>query len=820
MNERSLASTHATGAVMCSVLADLRYATRRVLSRPGFSLAVVLTLAMGIGAACLYADIADAVLRRPVPYADPQRLAYVWETDAHNASSREGVSWPDLRDWRAAAQSFDTLAAYMRLSLTIAETEGEPERVVVFAASADLLPMLGVRAQLGRVFAPGDDVAQGAPVTVLSHALWVRRYGADPRILGKTVQLDGVAHEVVGVLPDLPGAPLAPQAWVPLQRALDHFVEERGVHTLTVVAHLAGGATIAQAQQEMDALAARLEHEHPNENAGRGARVEDMHEYAVRDVRRPLQLLGGVFALLLLIAAVNVTSLLLGQAGTRRRELAVRGAIGARRARIARQLAIEGGLLGLLGGVTGIALVPLVLAAFRAWGPADLLDIAVLRPEAAFSGVAIAVATAFGAVAAAVPLLPLLRAPLEQSLRGTGLQHLAYGGRGRRALVAVQVALAMALALCSGLLLRGFWEMTQVRTGLVGEGVVELSFSLPRAQYPMPPLSEYPHWPAVTQVYDRLLEQVRGVSGVRAAALGHAPPLHRSWTTRVHRADSVDAAVMRDEWEMRPVSPGYFSTLGIPLRGRDLADGDREGAPLAVLINEAAARRYFPGEDPLGKFVVLWDKPREVIGVVGDVRSIAPGEAAAPSIFPPLAQTPFGGVTLVVRSNGDPLALLPALRAAIHRAEPELAPYNVATLDQEVHNALGGMRFGTGVVTVFALVALALAAVGVFGIVALEVAQRSAELGLRIALGARRRDILRLALGRTLRTIALGALAGGVLTVGAGHLLSTALFGVSAHDPLALAASSAVLFAIALIACLLPARRALRIEPMLVLRRE
>jgi putative ABC transport system permease protein len=806
---------------MNRILSDLRYAMRRLLQRPAFALSVVMTLALGLGAACLYGDVVDAVLLRPVPYADAQRLVYVWETDAHNASSREGVSWPDLRDWRAAVQSFDALGAYMRQSLTIAESEGEPERVVVFAATADLLPMLGVRAEIGRVFQPGDDLAQAAPVVVLSHALWRGRYGADPRILGKTVQLDGVPHEVIGVLPEQPGAPLAPQAWTPVQRALDHFVEERGVHTLTVIAHLRDGVSVAHAQQEMDALSARLEARYPQENTGRGARVEDMHAYAVRDVRRPLELLGGVFALLLLIAAVNVASLLLAQGGARHRELAVRSAIGAPRARIARQLATEGMLLGLFGGVAGIALVPLALAAFRAWGPADLLDISLMRPDAVLGWTGVAVAVLFGALAASVPLLPLLRASLPESLRGTGLQHLAYGSSGRRALVAVQVALAMALALCSGLLLRGFWEMTQLRTGLVSERAIALSFSLPRAQFPMPPLSEYPHWPAVTQAFDRMLEQVRGVEGVRAAALGHAAPLHTSWTTHVRRADAVDPDALRDEWEMRPVSPGYFSTLGIPLlRGRDLQAADREGAALVVLINEAAARRYFPGEDPLGKHLVLWDKEREVIGVTGDVRSIAPSAAAAPAVFPPLAQTPFTGVTLVVRSSGEPLTLLPALREAIHRAQPDLALFNVATLDQQVQNAFGGMRFGTGVVTAFALVALALAAVGVFGIVALEVAQRAAEIGLRVALGARRRDVLRLALGRTFATVTLGALAGGVLTLFAGHVLQSVLFGVSAHDPLALAGSLAALFAIALFASVLPVRRALRIEPIEALRHE
>jgi len=801
------------------ILSDLRYAMRRLLQRPGFALAVVLTLALGLGAACLYVAVLDAVLLRPVPYADAERLTYVWETDAHNASSREGVSWPDLRDWRVAAQSFDGLSAYMRQSLTIAESEGEPERVVVFAATADLLPMLGVHAEIGRVFQPGDDLAQAAPVVVLSHALWMGRYGGDPRILGKTVQLDGVAHEVIGVLPELSAAPLAPQAWIPLQRALDRFVEERGVHTLTVIARLRTGVSIQLAQQEMDSLTARLESQYPQENVGRGARVENMHDYAVRDVRRPLELLGGVFALLLLIATVNVASLLLARGSARRRELAVRSAIGAPRARIAQQLATEGMLLGLLGGAAAIALVPLALAAFRAWGPADLFDVSMLRPGATVGWLGMGFAVLFGAFAASVPLLPLLRANLPESLRGTGLQHLAYGSSGRRALVAVQVALAMTLALCSGLLLRGFWEMTQIRTGLVSERAIALSFTLPRAQFPMPPLSEYPHWPAATQLFDRVLEQVRGVDGVRAAALGHAAPLRKSWTTRVRRTDAVDPEAQRDEWEMRPVSPGYFSTLGIPLlRGRDLQSTDREGAALVALINEAAARRYFPGEDPVGKHVVLWDKEREVIGVTGDVRSIAPNEAAAPALFPPLAQTPFGADTLVVRSTGEPLALLPALRDAVHRAQPELALFNVSTLDQEVQNAFGGMRFGTGLVTIFALVALALAAVGVFGIVALEVAQRSAEIGLRVALGARRRDVLRLALGRTFGTVALGAAAGGVLTLFAGQLLQSLLFGVSAHDPLALAGSVAALFAIALCASALPARRALRIEPMVVLR--
>lgn len=802
------------------IITELHHAFRRLAANPGFAIAVAFTLALGIGAACLYGGVVEAVLLRPLPYHDSPRLAYVWETDAHNRTSRESVSWPDLRDWRDQAASFDALGGYARQSLSLAEAGSEPERIVAFAATADLLPMLGLQAMYGRLFDASDDLPNAAPVVVLDQELWRRRYASDPDVVGRIVQLDGVAYEVIGVLADPPGAPLKPGAWTPLRRALGHFAEERGVHTLRVIGHLRAGVSASQAQQEMDAIAARLDRQYPDDNVGRGARVESMQAYAVRDLREPLLLLGGVFALLLGIALINVASLLAARASTRLQELATRVAIGATRARIAMQLATEGLLMGTLGGGIGLLLTQAALALFRAYGPADVVDVSILRLDGRLVAAAIALSALSCAIAATLPALSLLRGDPLERLRG-GRLHQRSGQRTRRVLVGVQVALAMALALGSGLLLRSFWQMAHVPTGLVGEHVLATSFSLPQAQFPMPPPTEYPRWPTVTQFYDRLLQQVRGIDGVRSAAIGHARPLRSNWSTRMHRADSTDPQAANDEWEMRPVSPGYFSTLGVPLlRGRDLDATDRADSAPVLLINDATARRYFPGEDPIGKRIVLWKVPREIVGVVGDVRSLSPNEDAAPSAFPPLAQTPFADVTLVVKTDADPLALLPAVRAAIRRAQPDLALFNVSTLDQDVQAALGGARFGTGTVTAFALLALALSAVGVFGIVALEVGQRSAEIGLRRALGAQARDVLRLALARTLRVVAIGAFAGCLLIMSAGRLLQGVLGGISAADPLALAASVAVLFAVAVLASSLPARRALRVDPVVALRHE
>lgn len=807
---------------MGQLIFDLRHALRRLLANPGFSGAVALTLGLGIGAGCLYSNVVNTLLLQPLPYRDAQRLVYVWETDAHNATSREGASWPDLCDWRQQATTFDALAGYMRQSLSITEAGNEPERIAAFAVTDNLFAVLGMRAQFGRLLDASDDLPNAAPVVVLSQELWQRRYAADPNAIGKIVQLDGTAYEIIGVLPALPGSPLKPAAWTPLQRALGGFSEERGVHTLTTIGRLRAGTLATQAQQEMDAIAARLDAQYPDDNVGRGARVEDMHAYVVRNLREPLLLLSGVFALLLLIAAVNVASLMLARASTRRQELAVRAAIGAGKTRIARQVATEGILLGALGGCVGLMLTYVALAAIRAYGPADIVDIATLHPDYRVSLVGIALSVSFCVMANSLALLPLLREGATGSLRSSGLHRQnQYDSGTRRILVGVQVALAMTLALTSGLLLRSFWQTTQIQTGLVSEQTIVFSFTLPTAQFPSPPSTQYPRWPAATQFYDRLLEQIRGVDGVRSAALGYARPLRASWTTRMHRVDTTDQAAAKDEWEMRPVSPRYFSTLGIPLlRGRDVSATDRvESAPV-LLINSAAARRYFPGEDPVGKQIMLWNQPREVIGVVGDVRSLSPSEAAAPAAFPPLTQTPFGDVTLVVKTYGEPLRLVSALRAAIWQAQPDLAMFDVSTLDQEVQNALGGARFGTGIVAAFALLALILSAIGVFGMVALEVDQRYAEIGLRRALGAQERDILRLTMLRTLVVVALGALSGSALVLLTGHLLQSVLYGVSTTDPIALAASVAALFLVALVASAIPTRRALRIDPMVALRHE
>jgi putative ABC transport system permease protein len=804
---------------MFHVALDLRHAMRRLAVQPGFAAAIMLTLALAIGAACLYLDVVDAVLLRPAPYADPQRLVYVWETDAHNATSRESVSWPDFRDWRQQTGSFSEIAGYTRESLSLTAADSEPERIATFATTSNLFSMLGVHAQLGRLLKESDDVAQAAPVVVLSNELWQRRFGGSPGVIGTMAQLDGIAHEVVGVLPALPGAPLQPAAWTPLQRALGGFAEERGVHTLTAIARLRDDKSPAQAQQEMDAVAARLDSLYPNDNVGRGARVETLHDYAVRDVRDPLLLLGGVFLLLMLVAVANVANLLLARASTRRQELAVRTAIGAGRVRLVRQLAVEGALLGALGGCGGVLLTYLALLGLRAFGPADLLDLASFHLGARIIITDIATAAALCAASA---VLPLLRMDISDCLRGNGLRaQTRNANRTRLGLVGVQVAFATLLALTSGLLLHSFWQLTRTQTGLVSENAIAFSVSLPKAQFPMPPSETYPLWPAATQFYDRVLAQVRGVDGVRAAALSHARPLRRNWTTRVHRADIDDPQSLNDEWEMRPVSPGYFSTLGIALlRGRDVDAQDTQAAPLALLINDAAARRYFAGEDPVGKQVLLWNKPRIVIGVVGDVRSLAPNEAALPAMFPPLAQTPFGDVTLVVRTERDPLQMIAALRSAIWRAQGDLALFNIATLDQEIWNAQGGARFGTGTVAAFALLALVLAAIGIFGVVAIEVSQRTAEIGLRLALGARAADVLALTLRRILGVVLLGAGAATIMLLLGGGMLRSVLNGVSATDPLAIAVALCVLLAVVLFAAGMPARRALRVDPMRALRYE
>jgi predicted permease len=807
---------------MRNVFADVRYALRAFARDPGFTATAALTLALGIGATTAVYSVVSAVLWSPLPFARPERIAIVWETDVHNGELDGRVSYPDLVDWRAQTRAFARLAASMPLDLNLTESGREPERVSVGAVSHDLFPLLGLRPVLGRVLTPADD-REGAPgVVVLSRALWTARYDGDAGVLGRTIQLDGQPHTVVGVLQDGFETLGRARAWVAVTPNLGAFLHERGVHGLTVFGLLRDGQSFETAGAEMAAIAARLARAYPNENVGRGARVQALDEAIVGDVRRELLLLLAAVVAVTLVACANVSGLLLARARARAREIAIRRALGAGARRLAAQFLTETLVLA-----AGAAAAGIVLAA---WATPALVTLAADGlPRTAGVGlhpgvVAFAVGASFvaGALAALAPLRGMIggreRALPAMSGTSTGRDRL------RSALVVGQVALACVLATGAGLLLASLRNARRVDPGFRPDGLLVASLQLPKAAYPPPArTADFSNWPTVQNFYRALLPRLASLPGASSAAVAVNHPLQPGWTSEIQVEGRANPPGKRDEVYIRPVAPGYFRTVGAPLRaGRDFDAGDRLGSADVVVVNDAFARRYFPGRDAVGLAVSFWGKPRRVIGVVADERFRGVTDPAAPAVYPTLLQVPVSSLSLVVRAPAgtDALSLAPALRRALREIDPDVALFDVGTADVLLDKSLGSPRFRAALLGFFGAAALLLSAVGLYGLLAHSVARRTREIGIRTALGARRADVLRLVVGEGLARGGAGLALGLVGAVVASRLLTRLLFGVRPADPAILATVAAVFLAVTVAASLLPARRAARVDPATALRTE
>ena len=807
---------------METLLQDLRFALRSLLRSPGFTAAVILTLALGIGATTAIFGILDAVLFRPLPYADADRLAMVWEHDRISGTEREPASVPDYYDFRARSRAFAELAAFEERQASMAGTDGEAQRLSLGAAGHQLFPLLGVRPLLGRVFGEAEDREGAAPVVVLGETLWRGRFGASPEVLGSTVRLDGVPHTVVGVVPSTLDVPREDtDAWVPL--ALGSASTPRSLHNVTVLGRMRPGVTPRAAQREMTALAAQLEAEHPGENHGRGVTVEPLHEALFGGVRTPLLLLLGASALVLLVACVNVANLLLVRGAGRTREVAIRAALGATRRRLARQLLVESLLLSLLGGAAGVALAAWGTELLVGLAPAGVPRLEEVGMDGRALALALLVAVATGCLFGLVPVLQARRVDPQAGLRadgGRGASAAPETARARRTLVAVEVALSVVLVVGAGLLVHSLWKLQRVDPGFRTENVLRASFALPASRYPQS-FDVYPRWAEVTGFQRELLERARELPGVRSAALASNHPLAPGFTNSFVIEGREDEAADQAEIPIRAVSPEYFATLGVPLlRGRLLAPRDGAEAPAVLLLNEAAARRFFPGADPVGKRIRFWGTSREIVGVVGNERFHGVAAEAPPAAYPPLAQTPTGTATLLVRAPGDPAALVPALREAVRGLDPELALFEIETLDRTLSRSISQPRFTTALLGTFAALALLLAVVGVYGVLSYAVAQRTREIGIRVALGARRGEIVRLVVGQGMVPVLAGLALGLAAAFAGARLLSGILFEVAPTDPLAFTAVVPVLATASLLAAWLPARRAARVDPMTALRSE
>jgi putative ABC transport system permease protein len=816
---RAMADNGRRGDTIMRILwEDLRFAIRALARRPLFAALVVATLALGIGGNVALFSIVDGVLLRPLPYPDPDRLVIVWENDRLRGSDKEGASAPDFRDMIEMNRSFEGLAARTRLDRTLG-TLAEPVRVSSARVTASYFSLLGVRPLVGRTFLPEEEGAGGDRVVVLTEGLWREHFGADPRVVGERVLLDGEPCTLVGVVPSaarLPG--LSEQLFEPL--ALGPSDQFRGRHNLRVLARLRPDVTVASAQADMTSVMQRLEEMYADDNRGRGAWVRPLVDEVVGDARPALMLLFGAVGLLLLMACASVGNLVLTRGVSRERELAIRTSLGANPWRIFRQLLTESLVLSFLGGALGAVVAGWLTQLVRALGPdlPRLQEVTVdERALLVALGASLLSALIFGVLPAWKGARGRPRAALHEGSRSSGA---ASGHGARRFLVAFELAAAVVLVVGAGLLVRSFWKLQRVDPGYDPRAILLAKVNLAGPGFVFPKSWPVNDWPAADAFASTLTARLEANPAVRSVALAHQGPSDPGWTTRVTvEGRPAPPPGEQDEASYRPVSAGYFRTLGIPLeRGREFGRFDGPGRPLVAVVNESFAARHFPGTDPLGQRIVVFGLAREVVGVVRNERFLGLEAGPSPAMYLPFAQNPQPALTLVVRAASDPQALAPALREAVRAADPTLALFEVTTAEGALARSLEERRFTLLLLGTFALVALALAAVGIYGVVSYAVSERTREVGVRIALGAEPRHVFRMVVRQGM-SLSMTAIATGTLAALAlGRVMERLLFGVQARDPVTFAAVAGILLAAAFTASAVPALRATRVDPITALR--
>jgi putative ABC transport system permease protein len=812
-----------TGGRDDTVKQDLRQAVRVLVKNPGFALVAMLTLALGIGANTAIFSVVDAVLLRPLPYPDPGRLVVVWEANPEKQAPRMYAAPPNLRDWRERSRSFDRLGAFTARSYT-ASGDGEAEQIHGVRVTEDTLAALGVAPMLGRGFSAEDDRPGAAPVAIVSHGLWQRRFGGDPSIVGRTVALDGRSYTLVGVMPQRFRFPQPPvlegttprrqlDIWTPLG---PEAVNQRGAHYVTVVGRLRGGVSIDAAQQELSGIASQLAREYPASNEGWDVIVVPLAEQVHGDARPALLVIWSAVSLVLLLACANVASLLLARAVGRRREMAIRMALGAGRLRVARQLLTESLLLSLTGGIAGVLVAGWLLRGLATALSATLpglneagIDLRALAFTLLASLVA---AVVFGSV----PALELGRSRTQDWLRDRS------GGpssiRPQAFLVVGEVALAAVLLVAAALLIESFTRLRAVDPGFDSQEALTMRMALPAARYP-----QREHRVAFI---DRLTETLMAVPSIRAVGFVDAIALADDRQGTGVESDGRDVPAMENAVVNAAfVTPGYFDALGIRLyAGRAFGTGDRAGTTPVLVVNRAFADRFFPGQSAVGQRVRLGFQTqvsREIIGIVADERHAALDREPPPGVYVPYLQYGWSSqLTMIVRTASAPSAALETARGSMRALDPQIALYDARTMGQIVDEAVSRPRLSATLVALFGLIALALAFVGVYGLMSQLVGQRTPEFGVRVALGATPRDILRMVLAQSGGLALVGIAVGLPAALAFARLLRGLLFGIAPTAPAVYLAVGATIAAAALAASYVPARRATRVDPLIALRAE
>ncbi|HLW53661.1 MAG TPA: ABC transporter permease [Candidatus Angelobacter sp.] len=808
------------------LLQDVRFGLRMLRRNPGFTAVAAVTLALGIGANTAIFSVVYAVLLKPLPYTNPQQLFTAFQANQQQGIAEIGCSYLNFEDWRAQNHVFSELGGVVAHQLTLTG-RGEPTVVNVSVVTPELFALLDAKPLAGRIFFPADGKQSAPPVAILSEDLWRRRFGGDPKITGSPIELDKRLYTIIAVMPADFRTPFfnKQEVWVPLVQdpVFSTFMPRRGVHLLPVIGRLKPGVSVAQAKAEMDAISERLAREFPAENKGWSVRLVPLQKEITGDVRAPLLVLLSAVGLVLLIACANIANLLLARATSRSKEIAVRTALGAGRARIMRQLLSESVVLGLLGGGVGIALAFWGVHALGSLVPRSLLRVNAIGVDNQVLGFAVLLSSIAGIVFGLVPAVFAVNPDVQNSLReGGGRSGESRNRRRARSfLAAAEISLAMVLLVTAGLLLRSFANLISVSPGFEPQNIVQADISLPQSKYSTPQ-----QWAAFSE---EVLARIQSEPGLQDTAVAVPRPIVDNSVNLTFEIagspPSSSAASRRADYES--VSPDYFRVMRIPLlAGRLFTPHDAASEPRVSIISKTMARLYFPNENPIGKHISFAfsraedESAHEIVGIVDDVRDVALGQNPGAMMYVPYAQAPLWGANLVIRTTLSTASVGSAIRREVENIDKDVPVTDIAKMPNLINASIAQSRFRTFLLGLVAAMALVLAATGIFGVISYSVSRRTNEIGIRIALGASRKTILSLILRETLGLTLAGLAVGFPCALVASHFARHLLFNVSSNDPTTLAAVALCLAAVAGLAGYIPARRAMRVDPLVALRCE
>lgn len=809
-----------------NTLQDIRYGFRMLIKRPSFTIIVVLTLALGIGANTTIFSAVDAVLLNPLPYQDPDRLVAVWETNKQLSPEmwdRNEVAMGNFRDFRSRNQVFDQLGSlfYTDVNLTGA---GEPERIKSCVVTTNFFQVLGIQPRIGRSFLPEEETPGTPRVVILSSELWEKLFGSDPNLTNKTLTINGNPTAVIGVMP--PGFDLQfptnmrVDMWLPMRIAPDNA--DRNEHFLYALARLKPGISRDQAQSEMNLIATQLQQQYPETNAQKGVNIVSLRKQLVGKVESYLYLLFGAVVFVLMIACANVAGLLLARVTARHKEVAVRIALGASRWRIIRQLLTESIILSVLSGVLGLLFAYAGIKLLVALTPPDvprLHEVGLHIPVFLWT---LMISILTGVLFGLAPALQASRPDLNDALKKSAGRNQGGFQRGglRNPLIVSEVALALLLSVGAGLMIRSFVRLQQVSPGFEANNLLTMNIALPRQKYREPQQAN--------AFFDQLAERIKTVPGVKSVGGVDPLPFSNSNVTTSFVIEGAPAIPLADRPSVgeRAVTPTYFETMGIPLlKGRSFTAQDRDNTPQVIIVNEAVASRYWPNQDAIGKRLGFEDDLskqswREIVGVVGNVKHKGLEAEEKPEVYFPYQQLPKNFMSVVVRTSSDPVSMIPAVRSQVFTIDKDQPAFDIMTMDQRLAKSVATSRFVMLLLGTFSVLALGLAALGLYGAMAYLVSQRTPEIGLRMALGARRIDVFKLVIGKGMRLVLIGMAIGLVASLALTRVMGSLLFEVTPTDALTFVIVSGVLLTVALLACYIPARRATNVDPLTSLRYE